>query len=108
MNGWGGRREGAGRGRVKTLNPDELRTYARQGMSRARAALFLGVSWAVVDREARRLGLTFASPRFYGYVGDRGRYGHEKIVQHPNYLATRRKKGWKLTRRQAIATLATP
>ena len=105
MNGWGGHREGAGRGRVKTLDPAELSAYARQGMSRARAALFLGVGWAVVDREARRAGLTFASPRFYGYVGDRGRFGHEKVIRHPNYLATRRKKGWKLTPRQAATTL---
>ena len=106
MNSWGGRRDGAGRGRVKTLDSDELRAYAQQGMSRARAAQFLGVSWAVVDREARRVGLTFASPRFYGYVGDRGRFGHNKTVRHPNYLATRRKPGWKLTRRQAMVTVA--
>ena len=64
--GWGGRREGAGRGRVKTLDPDELRAYARQRMSRARAAQFLGTSWEVVDREARRHGITFASTRHYG------------------------------------------
>ena len=96
LNGWGGRRAGAGRGRVKTLGPDELRAYARQGMSRARVAVFLGTSWAVVDREARRFGLTFASPRTYGYVGDIGRYGHAKTVRHPNYRATRRKKGWKI------------
>lgn len=64
--GWGGRRDGAGCGRVKTLDPAELRAYARQGMSRARAAQFLGTSWAVVDREARRHGITFPSTRHYG------------------------------------------
>ena len=66
MSGWGGRRVGAGRGRVKVLDPDELRAYARQRMSRARAAQFLGTSWAVVDREARRHGIVFASTRYYG------------------------------------------
>lgn len=108
MNGWGGRRDGAGRGRTRHLDRADLKQMARQGMSRARAAEFLGVGWGVVDREARRFGIRFASPRFYGYVGDRGRFGHEKIVRHPNYQATRRKKGWKLTRRQAAATLAAP
>ena len=91
MNGWGGRRDGAGRGRLRRLDRAELEQMAQQRMSRARAAQFLGVSWEVVDREARRFGIRFASPRTYGYVGDTGRYGHEKIIQHPNYLATRRK-----------------
>ena len=72
MNGWGGRREGAGRGRVKRLDPVELRAYAAQGMSRARAAQFLGTSWAVVDREAQRHGVTFPVHRSYGYIGNRG------------------------------------
>ena len=57
--GWGGRREGAGRGRVKRLDPAELQAYARQHMTRARAAQFLGTSWAVVAREAERHGITF-------------------------------------------------
>ena len=105
MNGWGGRRDGAGRGRVRRLDQAELEQMARQGMSRARAAQFLGVGWEGVDREARRFGLTFASPRSYGYVGDKGRYGYDKTIRHPNYLATRRKKGWKLTRRQNTDTL---
>jgi len=34
--------------------------------SRARAAQFLGTSWEVVDREAKRLGLSFAAVRYYG------------------------------------------
>lgn len=59
MTGWGGRREGAGRGRLKVLDPDELRAYARERMSRARAAQFLGTSWAVVDRESKRHGIVF-------------------------------------------------
>ena len=59
MNGWGGRREGAGRGRVKRLDPAELAAFAREPMSRARAAQFLGTSWAVVDREAKRHGIAF-------------------------------------------------
>ena len=92
MRGGGGRREGAGRGRVKTLDRTALEEYAKQGFSRTRTAEFLGTSQAVVDREARRFGLTFASPRTYGYVGDTGRYGHAKTVRHPNYQATRRKK----------------
>ncbi len=66
ISGWGGRREGAGRGRVKRLDQAELKAYARQGMSRARAAQFLGTSWAVVDREARRYGITFPTVRYYG------------------------------------------
>lgn len=59
MTTWGGRREGAGRGRVKRLDPAELAAYAREPMSRARAAQFLGTSWAVVDREAKRHGIVF-------------------------------------------------
>ena len=66
MNGWGGRREGAGRGRVKRLDPVELKAYALEPMSRARAAQFLGTSWAVVDREASRLGIVFPLTRYYG------------------------------------------
>ena len=62
---WGGRREGAGRGRVKQLDPAELRAYAGQRVSRARAAQLLGVGWAIVAREAARYGVAFASPRHY-------------------------------------------
>lgn len=66
MRGWGGRRDGAGRGRVKRLDLEELKAYARQKMSRARAAQFLGTSWAVVDREAKRHGIVFPGTRHYG------------------------------------------
>lgn len=66
MRDWGGRREGAGRGRVKTLDPAELQAYASDGMSRARAAQFLGVGWAVVAREAERYGIQFQPARHYG------------------------------------------
>lgn len=70
VNGWGGRREGAGRGRVKRLDPAELAAFAREPMSRARAAQFLGVGWAVVAREAERLGIAFPSPRYYGWAAN--------------------------------------
>mgnify|MGYP001576644591 CR=1 FL=1 len=66
MNGWGGRRDGAGRGRTRHLDRADLKQMARQGMSRARAAQFLGVGWAVVDREASRLGIVFPLTRYYG------------------------------------------
>jgi len=65
--GWGGARDGAGRGRIRTLEPDALAHLARQGMSRARAAQFLGVGWAVVAREASRLRISFRSVRHYGH-----------------------------------------
>ena len=64
LSGWGGRRPGAGRGKLRRLDPDELRRWAHT--SRARAAQFLGTSWEVVDREARRLGIPFAQVRHYG------------------------------------------
>lgn len=64
MTGWGGRRAGAGRGKLRRLDPDELRRWAHT--SRARAAQFLGTSWEVVDREASRHGITFQAPRHYG------------------------------------------
>ena len=70
MNGHGGHRDGAGRGRIKTLDQAELQAYAKAGMSRARAAQFLGVGWAVVAREAARHGIAFQSTRYYGWAAN--------------------------------------
>lgn len=69
MSTWGGKREGAGRGRVKRLDQKMLRSFAAQGMTRCRAAQFLGVGWAVVAREAQRHGIRFkVSHAHYGFT----------------------------------------